>query len=210
LNTGVNSEGCSVPTGTCESDTCADAVNLTSAGEACENGVPCNRMFDNVFCEGLSVEQCGFIDSDGGEFDTPFGNDMWFSYTTRANESGEITATTCQSGNFDTVIAVYDGGPVSDGGGCLCAADAMMDCGDDTCGADSLHSSAKFDVVPNRCYLIRVGGYEDGVGMGQLNLFWSGPQSSQGPEPSNSKALSGGNEGSDDATATARPCLGCR
>jgi hypothetical protein len=81
-----------------------------------------------------------------------FNNDAWFSYT--ASEDGLLTLDTCQSGSFDTDLALYSGS---------CGSLALIACdGDGGTAAgcqtfDSLISD--IPVAAGDSFLIRVAGY---------------------------------------------------
>ena len=89
--------------------------------------------------------------------DIDVGSDIWFRYTSSCD--GVATASLCGS-RYDTKMAIYDTGrcPVTE---------SAAACNDDFCDARSM---IDFPVRPNRAYLIRVGGYFDDQGNGELLL----------------------------------------
>jgi len=111
---------------------------------------------------GPAEASCGF----------PFGDadvhqDLWFAYT--ADDDGRLFVDTCGSGDIDTRLAVYEG--------CVCPpAGAPIECNDDW-GAPAegdtgpacpgtFEASLSLDVTAGTCYLIRVGSFDSGGGIG--------------------------------------------
>ncbi|MFN0195876.1 MAG: hypothetical protein ACKVT0_03980 [Planctomycetaceae bacterium] len=84
-------------------------------------------------------------------------NDRWFAY--QAPCGGHATISVCE-GNFDTLIAVYEGRD------CQNIETRRKSCNNDSgvCGEDSLRSSVTVPVVCGEDYLIRVGGFLDQMG----------------------------------------------
>jgi len=73
-------------------------------------------------------------------------NDVWFRWTATVTEDHLIS--TCPGADFDTVIAIYDGGG--------CPAAGLIVCNDDSCG---LQSQVMISAVAGTDYLLRVGGW---------------------------------------------------
>ncbi|MFQ5461867.1 MAG: hypothetical protein ACE5E5_04480, partial [Phycisphaerae bacterium] len=135
--------------------TCLDQISLNQVGEACQFGLPCNRPYTNSFCnDTFQANTCGNQ-----------GADVWYTYTTSADECGELTISTC-GGSFDGFLSVYDGGP-----NCDCPVDESvpLSCDDDFCGPGSM-SQVTFTASANTCYIIRAGGWQASVGVGELQL----------------------------------------
>lgn len=89
-------------------------------------------------------------------------NDIWYDYT--ASCSGVLTISTCNSADYDSRVAVYDG--------CACPfTDAdLIACNDNavSCGLTTKVSAE--GVVENDCYKIRVGGTNGATGTGSLAI----------------------------------------
>jgi hypothetical protein len=84
-------------------------------------------------------------------------SDVWFRYTSSCE--GVATASLCGGDpGYDTMIAVYDRARCPD------SASAIA-CDDDTC---DLQSAVSFAVEQGREYFLRVGGYGNAQGTGQL------------------------------------------
>jgi hypothetical protein len=81
-------------------------------------------------------------------------NDVWFSWTATVSES--VTANTCTSASFDTVLAAR----TSCGGG-------LISCNDDACG---LSSSITFAATAGNVYLIQIGGFSGQTGTATLEI----------------------------------------
>lgn len=93
--------------------------------------------------------------------DSQVGSDVWFRYL--ASCTGTLSAALCGSG-YDTRLAVYDGW--------ICPASSPpLACNDDACGTQS---QVSLPVTAGQDYLIRVGGFFDARGTGQLSLACTG------------------------------------
>lgn len=85
--------------------------------------------------------------------------DVWFSWT--APTSGICLFTLCNGGvGFDSLIAAYAGS------GCPTAGSAIA-CNDDSCG---LVSSTTFNVTAGSNYMLQLGAYAGGTGIGSFDL----------------------------------------
>jgi Metallo-peptidase family M12 len=112
---------------------------------------------------------CNFGATDYGISETCLGGiaitpDVWFYHT--AVNSGTITVTTCDPAtNFDTVLAIYDGG-------CPIFNNTTIACNDDdfSCSYYIRVSTLTFTGVAGQNYFIRIGGYFGNVGSGVLHI----------------------------------------
>jgi len=92
---------------------------------------------------------------------TNINSDLYYCY--EAACTGSLVASTCGS-TFDTKMAIYDE--------CNIPGNVPADdCDDDSCG---LQSSITRSVTAGSRYLVRVGGYYEEEGTGQLNLTCTG------------------------------------
>jgi hypothetical protein len=107
---------------------------------------------------------------DEGGFDDPLANqDVWFTYSSPCN--GNLIVSTCNDGaaatgsaDFDTKIAIYDGC------GCEVSDANLLMCNDDGEGCAGFSSIAEATVTLGNCYLIRVGGFQEETGTGELSV----------------------------------------
>lgn len=95
----------------------------------------------------------------------PFGTDLWYSFIAPCN--GVVRISTCSSTDFDTVLAIYNGGTRCD---CPGNNNSLLDCADDTCGIPGGPGEMDRDMLAGNCYLVRVGGWDGAVGPGILEL----------------------------------------
>ena len=105
---------------------------------------------------------------------TLVGNDLWFIF--EATENGTLTASTCDTATFDTILEVYDIGPVGSAFDCddIKAQIGQIGCndtggqgGEGQCSngpeaEDTAH--VHVDVVSGIQYLVRLGGFQVGGG----------------------------------------------
>ena len=89
--------------------------------------------------------------------------DIWYRY--ESDCTGTLNVWTCNSANFDTRVAIYEG--------CACTPDDgdLLVCNDDGDGCADYTSIAEAETVAGACYLIRVGGYGGATGRGTLNVW---------------------------------------
>ena len=86
-------------------------------------------------------------------------NDVWFRWN--APDAGSAVVSTCGSATFDTWLVVYEAGC---DGSVLACNDQNPDCPDNT-------SRLEFEATAGVDYLIRVGGWQEGViGEGTLSI----------------------------------------
>ena len=97
-------------------------------------------------------------------FDGQTYHDIWYVYNAAAD--GEFTVSTCGQASYDTDLVVYDG--------CDCANLVLLGCNDDFSGCAGYTSQVTVGVQQGGCYLIRVGGWNDGD-MGTGTLTVTGP-----------------------------------
>jgi hypothetical protein len=122
----------------CSSDHCGDALPITGTG---------TFAFDNTTAttDGPVHAACATIDGPEKQIQ----KDVWYCWTASCTDT--VFVRTCGQTTVDTKLAVYDG--------CACPPTdaALLDCGDDRCGA--AQSTAVFHAVAGRSYLIRLGNY---------------------------------------------------
>jgi hypothetical protein len=124
-------------------DECSGAVTVT-------NGVtPFDTTSATTSFPGLPA-QC-----DEG-FGLAFGKDVWFKYVATCSQT--VTVSTCNDASFDTRLAAYTD-----------CNDTLVACNDDgtNCG---LTSKMEFPATQGTTYYIRVGGYGNASGTGNLTI----------------------------------------
>jgi subtilisin-like proprotein convertase family protein len=97
-------------------------------------------------------------------------NDVWFSY--QACATGSMTVSTCDLVDFDTDLVVYKGD---------CGALEQIACNGDGDGCGGYSSILTTNVTEGSTYIIRVGGWQDSIGSGEL--FVDGPAGDCGSDP---------------------------
>ncbi|MGB0717171.1 MAG: hypothetical protein ACPGXK_14930, partial [Phycisphaerae bacterium] len=155
----------------CHYANCRSAFDLNSrasgSAASCTDGLPCGVDLQNWLCPpGDDSIECT-LDTLGTQAVTVMGAELWLRYRTAATECGSATASLCGATDWDSVLAVYDGG--SDG---FCPSDLAdsIGCGDDTCASGSPASLVQWEAEADRTYFIRVGGWQGDRGQGLLEL----------------------------------------
>ncbi len=164
------------------SDSCDPATGVCiSSGAPCMETESCDELNDRCVLSGPPLDDCtspasvadgtllfSNVDAttDGPDepaacdfFDyTHIDSDVWFCY--QATCTGEVVVSLCGS-EYDTKMAVYNG--------CECPASAPIDCSDDDCGV-GFESRVSFQAQAGQSYMIRVGGFEVGQGVGEQGV----------------------------------------
>ncbi|MCB9851929.1 MAG: PQQ-dependent sugar dehydrogenase [Phycisphaerales bacterium] len=96
--------------------------------------------------------------------DTQVGSDIWFCYV--ATCTGDLTVSTCGDADYDTKLAIY--------AGCSCPVTSALACQDDSPGCAGNSTELVVSVVQGNSYLLRVGGYNDASGTGNLTITCDG------------------------------------
>ncbi|MCH2144934.1 MAG: hypothetical protein MK082_07280 [Phycisphaerales bacterium] len=97
-----------------------------------------------------------------GAYSDGIGSDIWFSYT--ASCEGLVTASLCESADFDTRLEIWEGG--CDG--------VLLACNDDGDDCSGYTSRVEFQGQCGVEYLVRVAGYDGAAGTGTLHLDCEG------------------------------------
>ncbi len=130
-------------------DDCDGAFNLGSF----EGSININNR--NATTDGPPHAGCDFAGDD------QVNSDVWFDWTSPC--TGALTVSTCNSVNYDSKLAVYDGA------GCPVGNNNLLGCNDDAAGC-GLTSRVKATVFQGQDYKIRVGGYLGSQGSGQMSI----------------------------------------
>ncbi len=97
---------------------------------------------------------------------TQIENDIWYTYT--ATCEGLLTVSTCDTVDYDSKIAVYEGCDIAD---CPRGGDEIG-CNDDGPGCPAFSTIATAVVVQDSCYTIRIGGFAGAdSGSGTVNVM---------------------------------------
>ncbi len=99
--------------------------------------------------------------------DTPLGSDLWFTYT--APCSGMMEFSTCDTTDFDAMLAIYGSGTTCN---CPTTNATLISCEDDSCGIGGGPPVVVRSVVAGRCYTLRLGGWDGSTGIGDLNISY--------------------------------------
>ena len=128
-----------------ENDDCA---NATPIGDGAH---PFTNFYSTTDGSDQSPPECS-------EYGTIIQADVWFAY--EATCSGDVTASLCDTADFDTRLEVWTEG--CDG--------SMLACNDDGEQCSAYTSEVGFEATCGTTYLIRVAGYQGARGQGILNL----------------------------------------
>ena len=145
-------------------DSCSSAVVIDSMGGA----YPFCTLQTTTDGPSVSSANCSQV--------TQIHNDVWFYY--EALSTGQLTLSTCNDANFDTVIAVY-GSTIQ--GLSPCPTDGIgfatfLGCSDDAAGCSNLTSKLTVNVNAGSRYRIRVGGFNSiARGNGVLHVTFTHP-----------------------------------
>jgi len=108
------------------------------------------HAFDTADATPTVATPCGFAS----------GPDLWYRYVSACG--ADVTVSTCNDADFDTILAVWDGC----GGGSVA-------CNDDAAGCGTT-SEVSFTAAPGAPYLIQVAGYNGATGAGNLTISSTG------------------------------------
>lgn len=130
---------------------CADRARILCSTDQCVDALPISGQgtftFDNTTAttDGPIHDACATVAAPEKQIQ----KDVWYCWTASCTDT--VFVRTCGQTTVDTKLAVYEG--------CDCppADAALLDCGDDRCGA--AQSTAVFHAVAGRSYLIRLGNY---------------------------------------------------
>ncbi|HMN96444.1 MAG TPA: hypothetical protein PKC43_09045 [Phycisphaerales bacterium] len=118
-----------------------------------------------------------------GQVASQIQKDIWYTYF--APGSGILKLSTCNSADFDTIVAVY--GATTPGANPCPSTDApglwtLVGCNDDTQGCAGFTSQLSVNVVAGNWYRIRLGGFLTAAGNGTLDVTFTsvGPSCENG------------------------------
>ena len=142
---------------------CATSPLAIALGTA----VPFNTTGANT--DGPDEIGCG-----SGYEDYPIWSDLW--YMVDSVDGGIMTATCCNVADFDTKIAVYNAGAIGSTFDPANLPAAFIVCNEDCDDPTFFSSEALTAVDAGTQYLIRVGGYQQATGTGDLTVSIEGAQ----------------------------------
>jgi len=142
---------------------CATSPLAIALGTA----VPFNTTGANT--DGPDEIGCG-----SGYEDYPIWSDLW--YMVDSVDGGIMTATCCNVADFDTKIAVYNAGAIGSTFDPANLPGAFIICNEDCDDPTFFSSEALTAVDAGTQYLIRVGGYQQATGTGDLTVSIEGAQ----------------------------------
>ena len=119
---------------------------------------------------GPDEPECG-----SSEADIPIWRDLWYRYDAPADlpEGSIMTASNCNTANFDSKIAAYN---IGDGNYEPCTLpDLFIACNEDGPNCAEFTSLLQFSVSAGNSYLIRMGGYLDAAGEGTISFILGDP-----------------------------------
>jgi len=145
-------------------------IRTAPANDDCSDALPINSQLTSFSTVGATTDG---ITHPSCQYGGVTGNDIWFTYT--APHAGRLTISTCEqeggSANYDTDLVLYS----AVGAPCPPTGAFLLDCNDDDllnpCGtfAGGYKSTIRYDAAAGEQFLIRVGGFTEGVtGSGQL------------------------------------------
>jgi hypothetical protein len=121
--------------------------------------------FDTVGANTDGPDEIG-CGSDGS--DLPIWSDLW--YMIDADVDGFLTATCCLDANFDTKIAIYDAGAQGSILDPSFLPETFIACNEDCDDPDFFTSELVVSVTGGNQYLVRLGGFSQATGTGNIRM----------------------------------------
>ncbi|MGA1466486.1 MAG: dockerin type I repeat-containing protein [Phycisphaerales bacterium] len=157
----------SCPTGNYPVNNCPPGAIVVNDGDE----IPFNSTAATTV--GPDEPDCG-----SSKGDIPIWRDLWYRFDAPADlpEGSLLTASNCNTANFDSKIAAYD---IGDGNYELCTLPSLfIACNEDGPNCAEFTSLLTFPIHAGDSYLIRLGGYLDAAGEGTISFNLGEP-----PEP---------------------------
>ena len=136
--------------GTGDNNSCAEAVDIFDG----------TTSFSTI---GATTDGPGLPASCEEGFGLSLVNDIWFHY--QATCTGTVTVSTCNTADYDTRLAAYEG--------TTCPPNDFVACNDDGAGCSGFTSIMEFEAVGGTTYKLRIGGF-DGSGTGTVSISCDG------------------------------------
>ena len=148
---------------------CATSPMMVTNGET----VAFNTTGANT--DGPDEVGCGSADDD-----LPIHSDLW--YMIELTGDSTVTATCCNTAQFDTKIAIYDAGAVGSTFDPANLPDVFIACNEDCDDPDFFSSELIATGLTAGQYLVRLGGFAGATGTGDITISWEDP-APQLPDP---------------------------
>ncbi|MEE2680771.1 MAG: hypothetical protein VX641_00195 [Planctomycetota bacterium] len=132
-----------------ENDDCGDATMVADGMH------PFTNYYSTTDGQTTAPEDCS-------EYGPQISADVWFAY--EASCTGKVTATACETADFDTRFEVWKGGCTGE----------MLACNDDGQDCEGYTSRVTFDAVCGETYHLRIGGYQGARGEGMVEFSCEG------------------------------------
>ena len=144
----------------------------TSPADVAISGAPASFAYDttDATTDGPPEPLCG-----SGNFDTPIHKDVWWRFV--AQTDGDLLATNCNAGNFNSKIAAYDIGTDPAAFDPQLLPQYFIGCNED-CSDPAYTSELQVSgIVAGHYYLVRLGGYMGESGTGSISISVAPPPS---------------------------------
>jgi hypothetical protein len=164
---GIYQYSCEAPS---QANDCATSPQSATNGDA----IPFNTAGANT--DGPDEIGCG-----SGYEDFPIWSDLW--YMIELTGESTVTATCCNTADFDSKIAIYAAGEVGSTFDPATLPDSFIACNEDCDDPDFFTSELVVPSLAEGQYLVRIGGYQTATGSGDLTISWEDP-APQLPDPS--------------------------
>ncbi|MCP4834683.1 MAG: hypothetical protein GY895_07935 [Phycisphaera sp.] len=164
---GIYQYSCEAPS---QANDCATSPQAAGNGEA----IAFNTAGANT--DGPDEIGCG-----SGYEDYPIWSDLW--YMIELTGDSTVTASCCNTADFDSKIAIYAAGEVGSTFDPATLPDSFIACNEDCDDPDFFTSELVVPSLAEGQYLIRIGGYQAATGSGDITISWEDP-APQLPDPS--------------------------
>ena len=164
---GIYQYSCDAPN---QANDCATSPQSATNGDA----IAFNTTGANT--DGPDEVGCG-----SGYEDFPIWSDLW--YMIELTGDSTVTATCCNTADFDSKIAIYAAGEVGSTFDPATLPDSFIACNEDCDDPKFFTSELVAPSLAEGQYLVRIGGYQGATGSGDLTISWEDP-APQLPDPS--------------------------
>jgi len=167
---------------------------VTSAADAVNGTVyPFNTT--NANTDGPDEVGCG-----SAEEDLPVWNDIWYKVDVTSDST--LTATCCLTAEFDTKIALYNGGPIGSTYNPETLPEDFLACNEDCDDPTFFSSELVWSVTGGNQYFVRLGGYLQAFGTGDVRISWQEPDPPIEPQTCDNPGNDPVTQSADDSIAT--------
>jgi hypothetical protein len=166
----------------CETTGASPPNDCVTSASAASNGTVYSFNTTNANTDGPDEVGCN-----SAEEDFPIWNDVWYVIEVAADSV--VTATCCLTAEFDTKIALYNGGPIGTTYNPETLPDDFLACNEDCDDPTFFSSELVFAVVGGNQYFVRLGGYLQAVGTGDIRIDWAEPEPPIDPQTCDNPGL---------------------